>query len=336
MSRTLLLVSLMMVHVPALAQMPPRDPRPVDREKSAAAATATREAELTASIASDPGAMRLRLELATLQEDGGRFAAAEETLRQARSAAPADSGVALALAQFYNRRGQFDSAVAVLEDAARLDPTNPQGFHLLGSYYQNKAQRDAQLTREQKHQYVRAGIDAEDRALALDPDYLDALVYKSILLRMQATLEPDRTEQQRLIAEADALRNKAIALQKTRTPDAPRHGAGSTPVPGAPPPPPPPGAPVRVGGNIPPPTKVVHVNPVYPPDARDARVAGVVICEAVIDPSGRVSEVKVLRSIPMLDEAAVEAVRQWEFTPTLLNGVPVPVIMTVTVNFTVQ
>jgi protein TonB len=326
----------MMAHVQALAQMPPRDPRPVDREKATTAAAASREAELTASIASNPESMRPRLELAKLQEDSGRFAAAEETLRQARSAAPMDSGVAHALAQYYNRRGQFDSAVNVLEDAARLDPANPQGFHLLGSYYQEKAQRDAPLTPEQKHQYVRAGIDAEDRALALDPDYVDALVYKNILLRMLASLEPDRTGQQRLIAEADALRNRAMTLQKTRTADAPRNVDGSTPLPGAPPPPPPPGAPVRVGGNIPPPRKLVNVNPVYPPDARAAGVQGVVICEALIDPSGRVSDVKVLRSIPMLDEAAVEAVRQWEVTPTHLNGLPVPVIMTVTVNFTTQ
>jgi protein TonB len=61
-----------------------------------------------------------------------------------------------------------------------------------------------------------------------------------------------------------------------------------------------------------------------------------VIIEAIIGPDGRVQEAKVLRSIPLLDAAALDAVRQWQFTPTLLNGVPVPVIMTVTVNFTLQ
>ena len=58
--------------------------------------------------------------------------------------------------------------------------------------------------------------------------------------------------------------------------------------------------------------------------------------EATIGPNGQVQEAKVLRSIPLLDAAALEAVKQWVFTPTLLNGVPVPVIMTVTVNFTLQ
>ena len=103
-----------------------------------------------------------------------------------------------------------------------------------------------------------------------------------------------------------------------------------------PPPPPPPPAPVRVGGNVKPPEKVRDVPPVYPPVAQSARVQGIVILEAIIGLDGRVSEVKVLRSVPLLDEAAINAVRQWEYTPTLLNGVPVPVIMTVTVNFTLQ
>ena len=103
-----------------------------------------------------------------------------------------------------------------------------------------------------------------------------------------------------------------------------------------PPPPPPPVAPVRVGGNIKPPTQIKRVNPVYPPIAQSARVQGVVIIEAVIGPGGQIQDARILRSIPLLDQAALDAVRQWEYTPTLLNGVPVPVIMTVTVNFTLQ
>jgi len=101
-------------------------------------------------------------------------------------------------------------------------------------------------------------------------------------------------------------------------------------------PPPPVQAPVRVGGNIKPPTKTRDVKPVYPAIAQSARVQGVVIIEATIGPDGKVNDARVLRSIPLLDQAALDAVKQWVFTPTLLNGVPVPVIMTVTVNFTLQ
>src|SRR5215510_11760898 len=103
-----------------------------------------------------------------------------------------------------------------------------------------------------------------------------------------------------------------------------------------PPPPPPPTQPVRVGGQIKQPTKLKHVNPVYPPIAQSARVQGVVIIEAVIGPNGKVQDARVLRSIPLLDQAALDAVKQWEFSPTLLNNVPVPVIMTVTVQFTLS
>jgi len=90
---------------------------------------------------------------------------------------------------------------------------------------------------------------------------------------------------------------------------------------------------VRVGGQIKEPKKLKHVAPNYPDIAKQARVQGVVILECTISPQGKVTDVKVLRGIPLLDAAAIEAVKQWVYTPTLLNGVPVPVIMTVTVNF---
>jgi protein TonB len=110
-------------------------------------------------------------------------------------------------------------------------------------------------------------------------------------------------------------------------------------IPSAPPPPPPPAAPpqpVRVGGKISEPKKTKHVAPIYPPIAQSARVQGIVIIEATIGVDGSVTDARVIRPVALLDQAALEAVRQWKFTPTLLNGQPVPVIMTVTVNFTLQ
>jgi protein TonB len=93
--------------------------------------------------------------------------------------------------------------------------------------------------------------------------------------------------------------------------------------------------PVRVGGRVREPRKLKGVAPVYPDAARDARIEGVVILECLISPQGRVVEVKVLRSVPLLEEAAVDAVRQWVYTPTLMDGVPIPVLLTVTVRFEV-
>lgn len=94
--------------------------------------------------------------------------------------------------------------------------------------------------------------------------------------------------------------------------------------------------PLRIGGSMPPPRKLRDVPPVYPPDAIAARVTGVVTIEATIGTTGAVEAVRVISGVPMLDEPALEAVRQWRYTPTLLNGVPVPVIMTVTLNFSLS
>ena len=107
---------------------------------------------------------------------------------------------------------------------------------------------------------------------------------------------------------------------------------------GPPPPPAPivPQAPVRPGGDIRIPRKIHHVAPVYPAIAQQARVDGTVIIEATIGNDGRVKDARILRSKPLLDQAAIDAVMQWRFTPTLLNGVPVPVLMTVTVTFTLR
>jgi protein TonB len=90
---------------------------------------------------------------------------------------------------------------------------------------------------------------------------------------------------------------------------------------------------VRLHSGIQTPEKIVHVDPVYPALALRTHVQGVVILEAIIDGTGRVDAVQVLRSIPLLDQAAVNAVRQWRYRPALLNGSPLPVIMTITVNF---
>lgn len=110
--------------------------------------------------------------------------------------------------------------------------------------------------------------------------------------------------------------------------------AGSAPTIGAPPPPSPPTTtPRRVGGDIRAPMKRRHVAPTYPAIAAQARVTGTVILEATIAPSGEVVDVRVLRSVPLLDAAAVEAVRQWRYDPPRLNGTPIAVLLTVTMRF---
>jgi protein TonB len=90
---------------------------------------------------------------------------------------------------------------------------------------------------------------------------------------------------------------------------------------------------VRIGGDVREPRKLKHVDPQYPPLARSAHVEGVVVLECLIDADGKVKDVRVLRALPMLADAAVEAVHQWVYAPTLVNGVPSQALMTVTVRF---
>jgi len=107
-----------------------------------------------------------------------------------------------------------------------------------------------------------------------------------------------------------------------------------------PPPPPPPSAaqraPVRVGGRVKAPRKLYAPAPNYPALARQARIEGTVVIDAVIDVSGNVVEAKVVSGHPLLLAAALEAVRQWKFEPTYLNEQPVPVALLVTVEFHLQ
>ena len=91
--------------------------------------------------------------------------------------------------------------------------------------------------------------------------------------------------------------------------------------------------PVRAGNSVQAPRLVHRVPPVYPEFAREVRVSGVVILEAVTDVYGRVRDVRVLRSIPLLDDAAVDAVRRWVYEPMVVNGRPRGVVFTVTVRF---
>jgi protein TonB len=94
--------------------------------------------------------------------------------------------------------------------------------------------------------------------------------------------------------------------------------------------------PVRVGGDIRRPEKIKHVDPLYPVIAKAARVSGMVIVEATIAADGSVRGAWVIRSVPMLDQAALDAVTQWRYTPTLLNDQPVEVVMSVNVTFAIQ
>jgi len=337
--KTLLAAWLLLVvapQIPPTAQAPPRDARAPVR------ADVLLERSLRAEIAAKRATEASYFQLADLLKSRGDADAADTITLAARDAFPKSVEAQTRAATVYNQRGDFDGAIAALRAVAALQPESAEAQHRIAVFYWDKTRGDVKLDPPTKLSYILQGLDAENHALRLKPDYSEAMTYKNILLRLQANLSSDPVEKAQLIAEADELRNRVLAMLRHRAPGAfPAEGAGTMPVAFAGFPEPFEQAmarltPVRVGGNLRTPTKIRDVKPKYPADVMRMRIQGVVILEALIDDSGTVANARVMRSVPLLDAAALEAVSQWVFTPTELNGRPVAVIMTVTVNFTLQ
>ena len=133
--------------------------------------------------------------LAKIYEDAGAYDDAEQMLLKAKDAKPNDPAVYSQLAGYYNRQGQFEKTIEALEQRATKEPNNPEAFYTIATYYWDEAYRDARLKPDQKKDYVQKGLAATDQALQIKPDYMDALVYKGLLLRLQANLEKDPKKQ---------------------------------------------------------------------------------------------------------------------------------------------
>jgi tetratricopeptide (TPR) repeat protein len=152
--------------------------------------------------------------LAKIREDAGDYEKAEEVLLQAKQARPNDPQVYLQLAGFYNRQEEFEKTIDALNQRAAIEPNNPEAFYTISTYYWDKAYRDFRLKEPEKKEFVLKGIEQVDKALQLKPDYMEALTYKNLLLRLQANLEKDTAKQSALLKEADKLRDQALDLQK--------------------------------------------------------------------------------------------------------------------------
>jgi tetratricopeptide (TPR) repeat protein len=154
--------------------------------------------------------------LAKIYEDAGRYEEAEQIYLKARDIRPDDVTVYTSMSGFYNRQGEFDKTMEALHKAADMRPNDPQGHQLVAVYYWEKAQKDHRLNNNQKRDYIMKGIEASNKALALNADYVEALTYKNILLRMQGNLETDLAKRKALYDEADQLRNRAMELGKKK------------------------------------------------------------------------------------------------------------------------
>ncbi len=295
------------------------------------------EATLKQRIQASPKDPSSYFLLAKLYEDTGDLTRAAVTLEAAAKALPNEAAVYVQLAAFNNRHGLFSKAMDALTRWAGIEPGNPVAHYTTSAYCWEKAYRDNTLSAAEKRDFINRGLQAADQAIALNPEYGEALTYKNLLLRSQALLESDPDTRKALIGEADRLRERAIEIRKQRAasgvpmdtyPPPKVEGAGTNA--GAPPPPPPPppapakkvsaAAPDPPDAPPPPPAPpevttagvriyqrgepgltspvaVREVRPQYTAEAMRAKVSGVVSLSCVVDTDGTVGDVTVTGSL---------------------------------------
>jgi TonB family protein len=209
-------------------------------------------------------------------------------------------------------------------DLASQAETKARALDLLAQFYDTQHLNDPKRMEPSLRELIR--LTPNDLApvyrlarLQEDQGFIDAAEQALLDARHQ---QPDAVEPYRMLAQFYARRVTALHRQETQKEPQVASNPGEPDENGV----------YRVGGSITPPARdgVPH----YSVEAQAAGIQGVVVAEVVIDPSGSVTDTKVVQSIPLLDEEALRAVRNWHFAPTLVNGQPVPVRMNVTVNFT--
>jgi TonB family protein len=175
---------------------------------------------------------------------------------------------------------------------------------------------------------LESGLRALEKALEIDPQYDDAMAYMNLLIRERADLRDTAEEYKRDVAIADDWVMKTLAVKKAKAEQRSGNVMASSPPPSTSPP-----SRIRIASNVVEGQRLRDVAPVYPDLARQAGVQGAVRLNIVIDKQGHVSNISVISGHPLLIPAALDAVKQWEYKPTLLNGQPVEVATEVSVPF---
>jgi len=164
----------------------------------------------------DPGDTTNYFGLANIYEEAGVDDEAEKIYLMARTARPNEAAVYLQLAGYYERQGEFEKAIEALEQRAEKEPTNPEAYHMIASSYWKETMQNGGLKDQVKQDHIQKGLQAEDKALQLKPDYVDALTFKGLLLRLEANVEKDPAKQQQLLKDAEGLADKANDYQRAK------------------------------------------------------------------------------------------------------------------------
>jgi tetratricopeptide (TPR) repeat protein len=151
--------------------------------------------------------------LSRLYEDQGRYDEAEAILKKLAAHRPNDPLSYQFLAGFYDRQGNFEKTIEAWRQRANAEPNNPEAWQAIATFYFDETTTNKALRPAVARDYTIAGIEATDRAIAINPEYFEAVAYKNILLRQRARYETNQATQKQLIAEADVLMKRAEALQ---------------------------------------------------------------------------------------------------------------------------
>jgi TonB family protein len=260
------------------------------------------------------------------------------------------NGVAIAsIASLFLNQKKWDDAQLWYEKLVAVEPNNADAYYSMGfiawsrwypAYGKARAGlgmrqqdpgpiKDAGVRADLTARYgpvIDSGLRALDKALEIRPDYDDAMAYMNLLIRERADLRETPEEYKRDVAIADEWVTKALATKKAKG----GGGGGGGRIVYSPTPA---DVPQRIttSGNVP--EKLRDARPVYPELAKQAHVQGDVYLRFKIDTKGHVSYIRVISGHPLLVEAAIEAVKQWEYRPTLVNGQPVEIESEVSIPF---
>lgn len=262
-------------------------------------------------------------------------------------------------------KSKFEESKTYFQRHIQLKPQDPEPYYWVGvtdwylAYHENQEVRRAYNKEQLPNQIkdadplpptVRAdyvskygamvedGITDLEKAILLRPNYDDAMAYLNLLYRRKADMVKTEADRASFQKKADDLVDKVKAIQQAN------EAAGKAPrvigllAPPLPPPPPPPPLPqtIRVEGAVEATKMISRVNPSYPPLARQTRISGAVRLHAIIGKDGSVQHLDVISGHPLLLQSALDAVRQWRYQPTLLNGEPVEVDTTIDVAFSLN
>jgi tetratricopeptide (TPR) repeat protein len=154
--------------------------------------------------------------LANIYEQAGLYEPAEQVYLRAKDVKPSEPTVYTQLAGFYKRQDQFDKAIQAFEERAQKEPTNSEAFYTIATEYYDHAFRGANVKDADRKVFVEKGLAGAEQALKLKPDYVEALIYKGLLLRLQANGEKDPAKQAALVKQAEVVHDRAEELRKQK------------------------------------------------------------------------------------------------------------------------